>query len=144
MDKHQEILNDTGSATVPAADDVDYFDSSIPSQRPVLQGQLEPNHKALFLLKLKEERRISQANVDRIVGDISILFQDEIRSLKSEILSCIQHTDESTTMINQIFDKKLTTPPFVGLESACLQRKYYIDHFNLVVCCKSIVIIVCI
>lgn len=144
IDKHQEILADEEASTVPAAEDDDFFDGSIPSQSPVLPGQLEPNNKALFLLKLKEERRISQANVDRLIDDISVLVQDEIRSLRGEILSCIQHglsTEDSTTMIKQIFDKKLSTSPFVGLESACLQRKYYIEHFNLVVCCLIVCII---
>lgn len=85
MDKHQEILSDTE----PVAEDCD--DTDIPSPPSVIQPRThQPSNKALFLLKLKEERRISQTNVDFLVNDITVLVQEEIRSLQKEIVSCIR------------------------------------------------------
>ena len=94
------------------------------------------NSKALFLLKIKEDRRISQSNVDCLIGDLTVLLKEELMSLKSDIISCVkegQDTDDSVSRINEIFSKKLSTSPFEGLDTAHLQRKYFLEHFHLVV-----------
>ena len=46
-------------------------------------------NKALFLLKLKEERRLSQLAVNGLIGDISTLLEEEISSLKSKTSSSV-------------------------------------------------------
>lgn len=58
-------------------------------------------NKALFLLKLKEERRLPEGAVDGLIGDISILLEEEILSLKQNITqymqeghACISRIDE--------------------------------------------------
>lgn len=93
-------------------------------------------NKALFLLKLKEERRLSQVAVNGLIGDISILLEEEILSLKSDVIQCMQKEHASTELITTVkshFSKKLAAPPFEGLQIAYLQKKYFTDNFNLVV-----------
>ena len=94
------------------------------------------NSKALFLLKIKEERRISQSNVDCLIGDFTVLLKEELMSLKGDIISCVkegQDVDDSVSRIDNLFSKKLATSPFDGLDTAHLQRKYFLEHFHLVV-----------
>lgn len=141
MDKHQEILSDGNTEPAPADEDADFSDDTytpcMASQTSVAQRRPNNIDKALFLLKLKEERRISQRNIDFLVDDITVLVQDEIRSLKKEVISTIQQSqsvEDSITMVSQMIDQKSSTSPFVGLESARSQRKCYLEHFHLVVC----------
>ena len=100
------------------------------------QARIQPNSKALFLLKMKEDRRISQSNVDGLIADFTVLLQEEILSLKKDVMSCIQQgqdLNDSISKINELFSQKSAASPFQGLETAYLQRKYFIDHFHLVV-----------
>ena len=46
-------------------------------------------NKALFLLKIKEERRLSQLAVNGLIGDISTLLEEEILSLKTNVIKCM-------------------------------------------------------
>ena len=93
-------------------------------------------NKALFLLKLKEEWRWSQTAVNGLIGDISILLEEEITSLKKDVIQCMQEEHASVELISQInklFSEKIAVAPFQGLQTAYLQKKIFCDHFNLVV-----------
>jgi len=56
----------------------------VAAERPKLYN------KALFLLKLKEERRSSKVAVNGLIGDISTLLEEEILSLKCDVIQCMQ------------------------------------------------------
>ena len=86
--------------------------TEVSTERPKLYN------KALFLLKLKEERRLSQLAVNGLIGDISTLLEEEILSLKNNVIKCMHEEHASTeliTKINKQFSGKLAAPPFEGL-----------------------------
>lgn len=92
-------------------------------------------NKALFILKAKEERRITQRAIDGLICDISILFEEELSKIKTDIISCVQEncgTDDTVSKIDNII-AHATISPFHGLDSAYLQRLYFLDHFHLLV-----------
>lgn len=96
-------------------------------------------NKASFLLKLKEERRISQRAINGIVNDINTLFEEELAVLKAEVTSCFssnQGTDETIRKVKNIFEQKTSMPFFHNLDSEHLQKAYYTTHFNFVVSFK--------
>ena len=51
-------------------------DYAVQTERPKLYN------KALFLLKLKEEQRLSQVTINNLIGDVSTLMEEENVSLK--------------------------------------------------------------
>lgn len=105
------------------------------SERPKLYN------KAMFLLKLKQERRLSQMAIDGLISDITTLLEEELSSLKKEVIQCLEGGHVSAELINNInktLSKRISTPPFEGLQSAYLQKKYYLENFNLVVCVQSL------
>ena len=94
-------------------------------------------NKALFLLKLKEEKRLPQVVLNSLIGDISTLLEEEISSLQKDVTQCMQEGHASAELISEVnekFAKQIATAPFDGLHTSYLQKKYYIDHFHLVVC----------
>ena len=122
-------------STVELPDIQDYQEQT-ENDTPTDPARIQPNSKALLLLKMKEDRRISQSNVDGLVADFTVFLQEEILSLKEDVISCIHHgkdLNDSISKVNVLFSQKLAASPFQGLETAYLQRKYFIDHFHLVV-----------
>ena len=146
VNKHCELISDERVDTEEALDHethmygADEMDS-VSNDDPVTEVSTERErpklyNKALFLLKLKEERRLSQLAVNGLIGDISTLLEEEILSLKSKVIKCMHEEHASTeliTKINEQFSEKLAAPPFEGLQSAYLQKKYFTDNFHLVV-----------
>ena len=41
---------------------------------------------------------------------------------------------ELISQVNELFSKKIAEAPFEDLHTSYLQKKYYTDHFHLVVC----------
>ena len=68
--------------------------TEVSAERPKLYN------KALFLLKLKEERRLSQLAVNGLIGDISTLLEEEISSLKKDVIKCMH--EEHTSLVKYI------------------------------------------
>ena len=66
------------------------------------QARITTNRKALLLLKMKEDRRISQSNVDGLIADIELLLQDEILTLKNDVMSCIQQGQDLNGSISKV------------------------------------------
>ena len=99
-------------------------------------GRPKLYNKALFLLKLNGER-LSQVAINSLIGDVSTLLEEETLSLKKDVIQCMQEGHASTELISRVneqFSKKIATTPFEGLHTSYLQKKYYNDHFHLVVC----------
>jgi hypothetical protein len=89
---------------------------------------------ALFLLKLKEHRRVTQTAIDDVVEGYQNLFQETIQTLHSGIRSCLAGygvDPDSVTGLKETFLKY--TDPFLGLETKHMQEKYYKDNLGLVV-----------
>ena len=113
MEKHQEVMeNSEPHSTVEQPDVQDYQE---PTENDALTDpvQMQPNSKALFLLKMKEDRRISQSNVDGLVADFTVLLQEEILSLKKDVISCIQHghdLNDSIRKVDELFSQVFCVP----------------------------------
>ena len=128
----EETFLDHETHSIEEMDSVCFDDpvTEISAERPKLYN------KALFLLKLKEERRLSQLAVNGLIGDISTLLEEEISSLKKDVIKCMHEEHASTELISKIhkqFSDKITAPPFEGLQTAYLQKKYFTENFHLVV-----------
>jgi len=99
-------------------------------------GRHKLYNKALFLLKLSAER-LSQVAINSLIGDVSTLLEEETLSLKKDVVQCMQEghaSNELISRVNEQFSKKIAATPFEGLHTSYLQKKYYNDHFYLVVC----------
>jgi len=104
--------------------------------RPVLYN------KAMFILKLKEERRLTQVAIDGLIDDVASLLEEETLTLMKDINHCIRGNvpEHVSSAINAIFSHRMVKSPFEGLHSAYLQKQYFINNLHLVVCCYEIVV----
>ena len=80
---------------------------------------------AKFLLKAKEEHKVCQSALNRIVGDVKSLWQAATSEVKEKVLKC---TGENSGLCDQLADCFDETTPFDGLESEYNQIKYYKDN----------------
>ena len=80
---------------------------------------------AMFLIKTKEECKLTQVSIDKLVTSVRGLWDQAMQDLRQRLASSLpDEIDES------IFD----TPLFDGIETHYLQQKYYREHFRYVVC----------
>ena len=101
---------------------------------------------ALFLLKLKEQRRVSQVTIDDIVSGFEGLLQQTVSRAKAGVRSKLaeQGVDPlDITDLDDVFEE--ISHPFNGLETAYKQEKYFKDSLGLVVSiyCYSMVHVTC-
>ena len=95
---------------------------------------------ALFLLKAKELRKVSQTSLDSLTSDFTNILQKIIEQLKSDINRCLQTSGinmESIQGLSETFNQENITNPFHQLESRYQQEKFYREHLNLLVGIKS-------
>ena len=89
---------------------------------------------ALFLLKLKEYRRISKVAVDDVVNGCKSLFSQTIVRVQAGVEAKLAESGIDASSIHgldTVFED--VTNPFEGLETNHLQEKYFPDAFGLVV-----------
>lgn len=89
---------------------------------------------ALFLLKLKEQRRMSQVAIDDIVDGCKSLFCQTIFRVQAGVSAKLADSgvDPSTIHgLDGVFED--VTNPFEGLETTYLQEKYFRNTLGLVV-----------
>lgn len=107
--------------------------------------QTRCHSSALFLLKLKEHRRLTQAAIDDIVEGCTSLFQQTVETVKAGVRSHLaEHGVDSDIVsgLNDVFSKLVD--PFTSIETKYKQEKYYKENLGLVVSCYSLCITVCI
>lgn len=103
--------------------------------------QARRRSSALFLLKLKEHRRITQTAIDDIVEGSQSLFQQTVQTIEAGVRACLANNGIDPGDIkglNATFQGLID--PFQGLESRYNQEKYYKENLGLVVstyCCKA-------
>ena len=74
--------------------------------------------------------------INSLIGDISTLLEEETLLLKKDVIQCMLEGHASTELISRVneqFSTKIAATPFEGLHTSYLQKKYYNDHFHLVV-----------
>ena len=89
---------------------------------------------ALFLLKLKEHRRLSQVALDDIVEEWDGLFSHTVKRLSARVREKLSSTGidvEDIDGLDQVFED--LPHPFEGLKTRFLQEKYYRESLGLVV-----------
>lgn len=106
-------------------DDLDYLLGNAEQQRRA---------SALFLIKLKEQRRISQVTVDDIISGFDGLLQQTVSRAKAGVRAKLAEQGIDPTIIggmDEIFQEILN--PFEGLETVHKQEKYFRECLGLVV-----------
>ena len=89
---------------------------------------------ALFLLKLKEHRRITQTAIDDVVEGCQSLFQQTIQTVQAGVRSCLAENGvdpDNVAGLSETFSKLVD--PFNGLDNKYKQEKYYKENLGLVV-----------
>ena len=97
---------------------------------------------ALFLLKMKEQRRISQVAVDDIVEGCRSIICQTLSHVQAGVKAKLAEVgmDSDTIGLENVFDQD-SMDPFRGLETCYLQEKYFREKLNLIVsnCVKLLI-----
>ena len=89
---------------------------------------------ALFILKLKEQRRISQVAIDDIVEGCKGLFTQTIDRVQAGVCAKLAEVGMDPDSIESLNDLFMSiTDPFEGIETCHLQEKYFRETFGLIV-----------
>ena len=130
--KHRDVLHldpresNLPEGSIPATLE-DPVDDDVFSQDTAM-ADLQPSNlqssAAKFLIKTKEECKLTQVSIDKIVTSIRGLWDQAMQELQKRLEGSLPDDfDESA------FD----TPLFDGIETHYLQQKYYREHFQYVV-----------
>ena len=88
----------------------------------------------LFILKLKECRRLSQVTIDDIVREWNGLFSHTAHQLSARVRERLASSgvdEEKIEGLQEVFQD--IPSPFEGLETRHLQEKYFRESLGLVV-----------
>lgn len=110
------------------SDNEEHMDQSVPSVDHV---GVNPLTKAAgnFLLALKEQHRLTQASINFLVEQVTLIVSAVVGDIKQDVLSKLSNEHIDVSFLDPCFDN---VSPFKGLET---ETKFYKEHFNLVVCC---------
>ena len=146
--KHREHLNITSrhstaahssdiASVVTASDDFDFSDMlECDNFNDTHSDFQHTKNMALFLLKAKEIRKVSQMSLDGLTSDFGNILQRTIKQLKLDINRCLQTSSinmEAIQGLTETFNHPNITNPFRQLESRYQQEKFYKEHLNLLV-----------
>lgn len=106
--------------------------AGLTSPVPVLQTS-----SALFLMKIKEELKLTQTAIQGIVECVTGITQTRLNILQTElhnVLAACGVTASSIPRLDDLFDQDgVFGRPFLGMETQHQQHKYYTTHFEFVV-----------
>ena len=86
---------------------------------------------ALYLMKLKETRQLSQVALDDVVEGSRMIFTSTVQQLHSGVRSKLASLGIDETKLNDVFTS--VVDPFVDLETRYKQEKFFKENFSLVV-----------
>ena len=89
---------------------------------------------ALFLLKMKEERRLTQVAVDDIISGVTSMLDQSVCHVKAGVRAKLSEIGVDVTNLpglEEVFSE--LQQPFSGLETAFKQEKYYKESLSLLV-----------
>lgn len=92
---------------------------------------------AKFLLKTKEECKLTQASLDAIVSGVKGLWSQAMDDLKEKMREVLPET------CNVFDDLIFTASPFDGLETQYFQEKFYRENFGYIVSSKLMLKYMC-
>ena len=146
--KHRDCLEMDGPfiTTVPEdntsyGDEIDANNGGedyLPDDRENSQSTRYEHMKqmALFVLKTKEIRKVSQSALDGLINDFTLILQQSICSLKADVNRCLSANGVSISMfdgLDEVFEDSSKLNPFNQLESKFLQEKFFREHLDLLV-----------
>ena len=139
--KHPEFMEGAeGDNSLSGSGDLDIPDESeiLPcdSPSPSGTGTLPSHSAALFILKAKEERRVSQWAVDGLLEDFHKVCEIQRNALRDEVKKCLDGLKCTSLVINavdKVIKHSCSASPFDGLHTAYLQQQYFQKHFHFVV-----------
>ena len=114
---------------------MDYQDVDVQEESllPLVLSTFEyKKQMALFLMKAKEVRKISQSALNGLVDDVTSIVQLILHRLEYEVDAVLKSNGlriSSFDSLIDVFHDPLKTEPFKGL----LQKKFYREHMNLLV-----------
>lgn len=92
---------------------------------------------ALWILKLKEGRRLTQSTTEEILSDVTELCSSIVLRLKNEVHSVLESADITPGNIpglDDLFSENSSYAlPFCNLQTQYKQMSYFRSHFNFVV-----------
>ena len=92
---------------------------------------------ALWILKLKEGRKLTQSATEEILQDVTELCGGIITSLKSDIYKVLSaagiNVDDVSGLEDLFQDESSYMKPFSKLETQYLQMSYYKSHLGFIV-----------
>ena len=88
---------------------------------------------ALFLLKMKEKKFLTQSAIDELIQETSSIFDRTFSMFRAGIREKIAAAgvDPTSLQLDSIFDE--LTDPFDGLKTKHFQEKYFRDSLQLIV-----------
>lgn len=92
---------------------------------------------ALFLLKAKEIRKVSQSALDGLLSDFTDIVAKTVAVLKSNVSVCLNKKGldiASFDGLEEAFSDLKITDPFHHLSCRFQQEKFYKEFLNLLVC----------
>ena len=130
----EEIVHDS---TDNFDDQLKFFsnnDETIEADISCLLGLDESKQKrdsALFLMRMKEVRKLSQVTIDDIVTNCQSLFENTVNHLHAGVRQKLSATEVDNSFVHEVFEKMKN--PFEGLETKYLQEKYITKEFQVLV-----------
>ena len=91
----------------------------------------QKHESALFLMRLREICKLSQASIDEVVIGCQELFNNTMRRVEAGIRQKVAEVGGDMDAFDDVFNG--LTDPFTGLETKYLQDKYIKKEFNVLV-----------
>ena len=90
---------------------------------------------ALFLLKTREEGRLTQTALDQVVQSTSFLCEQIVGNLKTQISETIKKVGLTEADQKTVLDSlgSISCDPFEELRTEYKQEKFYKENFNYLV-----------
>lgn len=90
---------------------------------------------ALFLLKMKEKKFLTQSAIDELVEETGSIFDRTLSMFRAGIREKVAAAgvDPASLQLDRIFDELRLTDPFDGLKTKHYQEKYFREALQLIV-----------
>lgn len=126
--KHFETLGEGLSENLSCCDQGDDISSSGSHELSESSPVWDKRSATLFVLKNKEVRQISQFALNDLLCDVSMVMKQSVESLSSRISSVLERNGINICDVDgldEVLSNEELSNPFLGLDSAYLQRKAY-------------------
>ena len=96
---------------------------------------------ALFLLKMKEKKFLTQSAIDELIQETSSIFDCTFSMFRARIREKIAAAgvDPTSLQLDSVFDE--LTDPFDGLKTKHFQEKYFRDSLQLIVSLHTLLMV---